>query len=67
MFACAQPDPSLRMLDRFWSYQKTEIPAVVANKLDLVPKNSPSSFEVYRRIGYDLIYTSTLTGEASLN
>ena len=66
VFACAQPDPSLRMLDRFLVVaEKQEIPAVVvANKLDLVPRERAEElFEVYRRIGYDLIYTSTLTGE----
>ena len=66
VFACAQPDPSLRMLDRFLVVaEKQEIPAViVANKLDLVTRaQAEALFEVYRRIGYDLIYTSTLTGE----
>jgi len=66
VFACAQPDPSLRMLDRFLVVsEKQKIPAVVvANKLDLVPpERARELFEVYRRIGYDLIYTSTLTGE----
>ncbi len=66
VFACAQPDPSLRMLDRFLVVaEKQQIPAViVANKLDLVTReHAQALFEVYRRIGYDLIYTSTLTGE----
>ena len=66
VFACAQPDPSLRMLDRFLVVaEKQQIQAViVANKLDLVTReHAQALFEVYRRIGYDLIYTSTLTGE----
>lgn len=66
VFACAQPDPSMRMLDRFLVVaERQEIPAViVANKLDLVPREQAQAlFEGYRRIGYDLIYTSTLTGE----
>ena len=66
VFACAQPDPSMRMLDRFLVVaERQEIPAViVANKLDLVPREDAEAlFEVYRRVGYDLIYTSTLTGE----
>jgi len=69
VFACAQPDPSLRMLDRFLVVaEKQEIPAViVANKLDLVPREQAQAlFEGYRRIGYDLIYTSTVTGEGIL-
>ena len=38
VFACAHPDPKLRMLDRFLVIaEKQEIPAViVANKVDLV-------------------------------
>ena len=66
VFACAQPDPSMRMLDRFLVVaERQEIPAViVANKVDLVPREDAEAlFEVYRRVGYDLIYTSTLTGE----
>lgn len=66
VFACAQPEPHLRMLDRFLVVaEKQEIPAViVANKVDLVDRVlAQALFEPYRKIGYDLIYTSTLTGE----
>lgn len=66
VFACAQPEPHLRMLDRFLVVaEKQEIPAViVANKVDLVDRAlAQTLFEPYHEIGYDLIYTSTLTGE----
>jgi ribosome biogenesis GTPase len=63
VFACAHPDPRLRMLDRFLVIaEKQDIPAViVANKIDLV--EDPSEiFGMYETIGYRVIYTSTKTG-----
>jgi ribosome biogenesis GTPase len=63
VFACAHPDPRLRMLDRFLVIaEKQGIPAViVANKIDLV--EDPSEiFGMYETIGYRVIYTSTKTG-----
>ncbi len=66
VFACADPAPRLRMLDRFLVIAEREkIPAViVANKVDLVSKAfAQSLFEPYRQIGYDVVYTSTKTGE----
>jgi ribosome biogenesis GTPase / thiamine phosphate phosphatase len=63
VFACAQPNPKLRMLDRFLVIaEKQNIPAViVANKIDLV-KNSKEIFGLYEPLGYYVIYTSTKTG-----
>lgn len=59
IFACANPDPKLKMLDRFLVIaEKQKIPVViVANKIDLVddPKNI---FSLYENIGYHVIYTS---------
>ena len=65
VFACAQPNPKLRMLDRFLVIaEKQNIPAViVANKTDLV-KNAKEIFGLYEPLGYRLIYTSTKTGTA---
>ncbi|MFZ3070848.1 MAG: ribosome small subunit-dependent GTPase A [Anaerolineaceae bacterium] len=66
VFACAQPEPRLRMLDRFLVVaERQHIPAViVANKIDLVERaDAEARFEPYRRIGYEVIYTSTKTGE----
>lgn len=63
VFACANPNPKLRMLDRFLVIaEKQKIPVViVANKTDLVdePKNI---FDMYEAIGYRVIYTSTKNG-----
>lgn len=64
VFACADPSPKLRMLDRFLVItEKQKIPAVViANKIDLI-RNPRELFRVYESLGYRLIYTSTKTGE----
>jgi ribosome biogenesis GTPase len=63
VFACAHPDPRLRMLDRFLVIaEKQMIPAVVvANKVDLVA-DPGEIFGLYEVIGYRVIYTSTKTG-----
>jgi ribosome biogenesis GTPase len=63
VFACAQPNPRLRMLDRFLVIaEKQNIPAViVANKTDLV-KNAKEIFGLYEPLGYRVIFTSTKTG-----
>ena len=62
VFACANPNPKLRMLDRFLVItEKQKIPAVIiANKVDLV-ENAKELFSVYEAIGYRVIYTSTKT------
>jgi ribosome biogenesis GTPase / thiamine phosphate phosphatase len=65
VFACAEPQPRLRMLDRFLVIaEKQEIPAViVANKVDLVGVQKANEiFGHYSPIGYQLIYTSAKTG-----
>jgi ribosome biogenesis GTPase len=63
VFACANPNPKLRMLDRFLVItEKQKVPAViVANKTDLV-KNAKEFFSLYEPLGYRVIYTSTKTG-----
>jgi ribosome biogenesis GTPase len=65
VFACAQPSPKLRMLDRFLVIaQKQAIPAViVANKLDLIGnRQAESLFGLYTPLGYPVIYTSAISG-----
>lgn len=59
VFSCAQPNPRLRMLDRFLVIaEKQKIPPViVANKIDLV-KDGAELFGLYEGIGYRVIYTS---------
>lgn len=66
VFACARPDPHLKMLDRFLVIaEKQEIPAVVvANKVDLTGQEKAESiFGLYAKIGYPIIYTSAETGQ----
>lgn len=65
VFACAQPDPRLRMLDRFLVIaEKQGIPAIiVANKVDLVgPERARQIFGLYPPLGYAVIYTSAKSG-----
>jgi ribosome biogenesis GTPase len=67
VFACAEPEPRLRMLDRFLvGAEAQDIPAVIcANKIDLVGGVSGGRelFELYEEIGYPVIYTSAITGQ----
>ncbi len=65
VFASANPEPHLRMLDRFLVIcEKQGIPAlIVANKVDLVGlERAQEIFSLYEPIGYPVIYTSTKTG-----
>jgi ribosome biogenesis GTPase / thiamine phosphate phosphatase len=63
VFACAHPNPRLRMLDRFLVIaEKQNIPAIIiANKIDLV-EDPKEIFGLYETIGYHVLYTSTKTG-----
>jgi ribosome biogenesis GTPase len=66
VFACAQPDPHCRMLDRFLVIaEKQRIPAVIiANKSDLVDRQKAETlFGYYEPLGYRVIYSSTKTME----
>ncbi len=59
VFACANPNPKLRMLDRFLVIaEKQKIPIIIiANKTDLV-EDPKEMFGMYESIGYRVIYTS---------
>ena len=63
VFACANPSPKLRMLDRFLVIaEKQKLPVIiVANKIDLV-EDPHAIFGMYESIGYRVIYTSTKKG-----
>ena len=66
VFACAEPEPSTRMLDRFLVIaEKQRINAlIVANKLDLVTlQQAQDMFGLYTELGYTVIYTSAQTGQ----
>ena len=60
-FACADPEPRLRMLDRFLIITEEQgIPAlIVANKVDLVGRaKARQIFGHYTKLGYTVLYTS---------
>ncbi len=66
VFACARPNPHLRMLDRFLVIaEKQSLAAfIVANKIDLVGRErAETTFGQYPPIGYPVIYASAKTGE----
>jgi ribosome biogenesis GTPase len=61
VFACARPEPRLRMLDRFLVIaEKQGVPAlIVANKVDLVePHQAGDLFGHFPALGYPVIYSS---------
>jgi ribosome biogenesis GTPase len=65
VFACAEPEPHLRMLDRFLVIaEKQRIDAlIIANKVDLVTRQQAEEiFGLYEKLGYPVLYTSALTG-----
>jgi ribosome biogenesis GTPase len=66
VFACAQPAPRLRALDRFLVMaEAAQLPAILcANKADLVaPEAAQSLFGLYPPLGYRVFYTSARTSE----
>lgn len=63
VFACANPTPRLKMLDRFLviaEKQKISV-MIVANKVDLVDEPK-AIFGLYEALGYRVMYTSTKNG-----
>ena len=66
VFACASPEPKLRMLDRFLVVtERAHIPAIiVVNKVDLCGlERAKELFSLYQEIGYEVLYVSAETGE----
>ena len=66
VFACAEPDPHRRMLDRFLVIAEKQClhTLIVANKADLVtPEKAEEIFGLYERLGYAVLYTSAKTGQ----
>ena len=63
IFAAAEPDPNLNLLDRFLiMMQRQKVPTVVCfNKKDIAPESEVSLLmDTYLRCGYEVICTSTL-------
>jgi ribosome biogenesis GTPase len=66
IFACAQPEPHLGMLDRFLVIAERQgvPPLIVANKTDLVGMEAARAlFDHYPPLGYPLVYTSATSGQ----
>jgi ribosome biogenesis GTPase len=66
VFACADPDPNFRLLDRLLVMsEREEIPAIIcANKIDLVkPRSAYAEFGEYKNLGYPVHYTSAVSGK----
>jgi ribosome biogenesis GTPase / thiamine phosphate phosphatase len=66
VFACANPEPHLRMLDRYLVVaEKNQIkPVIVANKVELVGMDAAKAlFGLYEQIPYEVHYTSAETGQ----
>lgn len=66
VFACANPAPHLRMIDRFLIIlEKQQIPSrIVVNKIDLVKRDEiEAMFSLYENLGFAVDYVSTVNGE----
>ncbi|MEZ4837104.1 MAG: ribosome small subunit-dependent GTPase A [Caldilineaceae bacterium] len=66
VFAVAQPEPHLRMLDRFLVIaESNELPAIICvNKVDLTGVEvAKEMFGLYADLGYPVIYASAENGE----
>ena len=66
VFACAEPEPRLRMLDRFLIVaEKAETPPVIVfNKVDLLRiELAQDMFGHYEQLGYPVFYTSVKSGQ----
>jgi ribosome biogenesis GTPase len=69
VFSVSQPEPRLRMLDRFLVIcEQQQIPVVIAaNKVDLIGEDKARQlFSVYDDLGYPVLYTSA-TEEKSID
>jgi ribosome biogenesis GTPase / thiamine phosphate phosphatase len=67
IFACTNPDPHLRMLDRYLVIaEKQDVPVVIVfNKLDLVTlHDAEKKYGYYKNIGYPVLFTSKILGES---
>lgn len=65
VFACANPEPHLRMLDRFLVIaEKQRLKAVIViNKVDLTSlEETKQKFSVYPKLGYPVVFTSAKDG-----
>ena len=64
VFAAAKPEPKWGMLDRFLvTAESSDLPAlIVMTKMDLLDQEDVEEVDVYRRIGYPVVLTSSVDG-----
>ncbi|GAB4478331.1 MAG: ribosome small subunit-dependent GTPase A [Anaerolineales bacterium] len=65
VFACAQPEPRLGMLDRYLVIceKQTIPPLILVNKVDLIGlEQAQQIFDLYRQLGYPVLYVSAKSG-----
>lgn len=65
VFSCAEPEFKPRMLDRYLvGAEAQQLPVIIcATKVDLVgDEKARALFAVYERLGYNVLYLSTVTG-----
>ncbi|MDF1515439.1 MAG: ribosome small subunit-dependent GTPase A, partial [Anaerolineae bacterium] len=66
VFLAARPKPSWRLLDRYLVLaEMAHLPAIICvTKMDLVkPQDQCQSIDVYRSLGHQVIFTSTVSGQ----
>lgn len=62
VFAAAQPEPNLNLLDRYLiTMRRQEIPVIICfNKVDLIEEEKKTAYQqFYAKSGYPVIFTST--------
>jgi ribosome biogenesis GTPase len=67
IFACTDPDPHLRMLDRYLVIaEKQQLPVIIVfNKLDLMSiETAEAKYGHYKKIGYPVLFTSKLMSDS---
>lgn len=67
IFACTDPDPHLRMLDRYLVIaEKQQLPVIIVfNKLDLMSLDiAEAKYGHYIKIGYPVLFTSKLMSDS---
>src|SRR5258708_32947562 len=65
VIVAAKPSPHLRLLDRFLvAAEAATIPAIaiVVNKIDLAEQTARTTFALYEKIGYSVLYVSAEQG-----
>lgn len=59
------PNPNLLMLDKWLAYAEFSYikPVIIINKIDLSQKEADRVFDIYTKVGYDVILTDALNNK----